>query len=74
MNIRQIIGENVRCFRYKMNWSQEALGSQTGLHHDYLGRLERGQVNISVENLVKIASVLDVAPHFLLIEGQCCTD
>ena len=57
-----------------MNWSQEALGSHTGLHHDYLGRLERGQVNISVENLVKIASVLEVAPHFLLIEGHCCTD
>lgn len=74
MNIRQIIGENVRCFRYKMNWSQEALGSHTGLHHDYLGRLERGQVNISVENLVKIASVLEVAPHFLLIEGRCYED
>lgn len=73
MNIRQIIGENVRCFRNKMNWSQEALGAQTGLHHDYLGRLERGRVNISVENLLKIAQALNVDPHLLLIEGYCYT-
>jgi transcriptional regulator with XRE-family HTH domain len=71
MKTRQIIGDNVRCLRYKLNWSQEKLGSETGLHQDYIGRLERGQENISVDNLVRIALTFKVPPYCLLIEQFC---
>jgi transcriptional regulator with XRE-family HTH domain len=71
LSIRQIIGDNVRCFRHKQEWSQEKLGLESGLHHDYIGRLERGTENISVDNLVKLADVLKVDPSVLLIRNYC---
>ena len=71
MNIRQIIGDNVRCYRHKLEWSQEKLGTECGLHHDYIGRLERGLENIGVENLVKLASALSVEPSNLMIRNNC---
>jgi transcriptional regulator with XRE-family HTH domain len=70
-NIRQIIGDNIRCLRYKMEWSQEVLGEKTDLHQDYIGRLERGTENVGVDNLAKIAVALKVAPSSLLIERFC---
>jgi transcriptional regulator with XRE-family HTH domain len=71
INIRQIIGDNIRCLRYKSEWSQETLGNKAELHQDYIGRLERGTENISVDNLAKIAAVFKVAPSNLLIERFC---
>jgi transcriptional regulator with XRE-family HTH domain len=71
LNIRQIIGDNVRCSRHKLDWSQEKLGAESGLHHDYIGRLERGLENISVDNLVKLSAVLKVEPSNLLIKDYC---
>ena len=71
MDIRQIVGDNVRCFRHKLKWTQEKLGEVTGLNGDYIGRLERGLENISVENLVKLSIALNIEPSTLLIEGYC---
>jgi len=74
LNIRQIIGDNVRCFRHKRKWSQQKLGIETGLHQDYLGRLERGLENVGVDNLAKIAGSFEVDPSYLLIENYCLTN
>ena len=71
MNTRQIIGGNVRCFRQKLKWSQEKLGIETGLHHDYLGRLERGLENVGIDNLAKLAVVFDTDPSNLPIQSFC---
>jgi len=71
VDIRQIVGDNIRCFRYKMKWTQEKLGETAGLSGDYIGRLERGLENISVENLVKLSIALNIEPSFLLIEDYC---
>ena len=71
LNIRQIVGDNVRCFRHKLNWSQEKLGLEVGLNHDYIGRLERGLENISIDNVLKIAIAAKIHPSVLLIENYC---
>ena len=71
MNIRQIIGDNVRCHRHKLEWSQQRLGIETGLHHDYIGRLERGLENVSADNIVKFAVAFSTEPSSLLIENHC---
>ena len=71
MNIRQVIGDNVRCCRHKLEWSQQKLGTETGLHHDYIGRLERGLENVSADNIAKIAVVFKTEPANLLIENYC---
>jgi transcriptional regulator with XRE-family HTH domain len=74
MHIHVIVGDNIRCLRARRQWSQEELGSRTGLNHDYLGRLERGLENIGVDNLSKIAAVFGIEPFNLLIENFCSAD
>jgi len=54
-----------------MEWSQQKLGLETGLHHDYIGRLERGLENVSADNIAKIAGVFNTDPSNLLIENHC---
>ena len=54
-----------------MKWTQEKLGEIAGLSGDYIGRLERGLENISVDNLVKLSIALNVEPSCLLIEAYC---
>ena len=71
MEIRQIVGDNIRCLRYKAKWTQEKLGEVAGLSGDYIGRLERGLENISVENLVKLSVALNIEPSGFLIEHYC---
>jgi transcriptional regulator with XRE-family HTH domain len=71
VDIRQIVGDNIRCFRYKVKWTQEKLGEVAGLSGDYIGRLERGLENISVENLVKLSNALNIEPSYFLIEDYC---
>jgi transcriptional regulator with XRE-family HTH domain len=74
LNLRQIIGDNVRCYRHKLEWSQQKLGTETGLHHDYIGRLERGLENVSVDNLAKLATAFNTDTSNLLIENYCSTN
>lgn len=62
----QIIGNNIRFNRHKKGISQEYLADITGLHRTYIGSVERGERNISILNLVKIAFSLDVKPSQLL--------
>jgi transcriptional regulator with XRE-family HTH domain len=53
------IGENVRSTREKIGWSQEVLGFESSVHRTYIGAIERGERNISLLSLRKIAKALD---------------
>lgn len=55
-------GKNIRAIRERNNLSQEALADLTGLHRTYIGSMERGERNISVINIVKIAKALKCTP------------
>ncbi len=54
------LGYRVREIRLGMELSQEDLGESSGLHRTYIGHVERGEVNLSLLNLLKIAAALNV--------------
>jgi len=64
--ILKAFGNNVRCLRIKKGLSQEQLADLAGLHRTYIGGIERGERNISLENIVKIAKALGIDPTTLL--------
>lgn len=65
-DIRIIVGKNIRRLRKTKSWSQERLAFEARLHRTYIGDIERGQRNVSVLNLQKIASALGVHAARLL--------
>ena len=55
---RKGFGDRVRHFRRQANLSQEDLGFECGLHRTYIGSIERGETNLSLENIAVLAITL----------------
>lgn len=51
-------GKRVREMREKQGYSQEELGAKAKLHRTYIGMIERGEKNVTLENIEKIAKAL----------------
>ncbi|HMN14933.1 MAG TPA: helix-turn-helix transcriptional regulator [Bellilinea sp.] len=60
MDPKLVVGRNVRRLRKRLGFSQEVLAERATLHRTYIGALERGERNVSLENLVRIARALNV--------------
>lgn len=54
-------GSRIRELRQQREISQETLGEMCALHRNYIGALERGQYNVSLVNIAKIAAALRVS-------------
>jgi transcriptional regulator with XRE-family HTH domain len=63
---RIIFGKRVREIRLKRGLSQEKLAELADLHRNYVGGVERGERNVSLLNIVKIAGGLSVTAAKLL--------
>ena len=61
------LGQNIRKARKEKNLSQEKLALLCEFDRSYLGRIERGEVNITVLKLYEIAKVLEVDIRILLV-------
>jgi transcriptional regulator with XRE-family HTH domain len=61
-----LLGATIRDYRKQAGISQEALAERSGLHRTYIGGIERGERNVSLENIVCIARALKVPPSRLL--------
>lgn len=57
---RRVLGENVRLHRQKAGLTQEKLAELADLHTNFVGDIERGEENVSVDALVRLASSLRV--------------
>ena len=55
-------GRRVRALRKAAHLSQEKLAFQSDLDRSYIGQVERGECNISLKNIGKLARALNVAP------------
>ncbi|ENV18685.1 helix-turn-helix domain-containing protein [Acinetobacter guillouiae] len=60
------IGQLIRVKRVEKKLTQEKLSLQCGIDRSYMGRIERGEVNITVEKLYEIAMELEVKVQELL--------
>jgi len=65
-NLLVLLGKRVRELRIAKEWSQEEFAHVSGLHRTYIGQIERGEKNISFDNLIKVSAVLGVTPSELL--------
>lgn len=63
---RTIFGKRVRELRLEMRLSQEKLAELADLHRNYVGGVERGERNVSLLNIVKLAHGLSVRPAKLV--------
>lgn len=68
-NPQDVFGRRVRHLRTKKGWSQEELADAAELHRTYIGGIERGERNVSLRNISKIASSLDVSLKELFTES-----
>ncbi len=59
--INKKVGATIRKFRRKKGWSQEKLAFEANLHRAYIGQIERGEKNIGIKNIEKIAKALNVS-------------
>jgi len=66
MNVQIQFGERVRQLRNQRRFSQEELAYKTGLHRTYISDIERGNRNVSLENLKKIANAFGISLDVLL--------
>ncbi|MDQ2808488.1 MAG: helix-turn-helix domain-containing protein [Chloroflexota bacterium] len=63
MNPQHIVisfGRVIRARRTQLGYTQETFADRAGLHRTYVGALERGEQNVSLTNLARIATALDV--------------
>lgn len=60
-------GEGLRNLRTKAGFSQEELAERAGIDRSYLGGIERGEHNLALINIIKIASALSL-PRYKLLE------
>jgi len=64
------LGEEIRERRNKLDFSQEALAHEAGVHRNVIGRLERGIHNPSLLTLLSIATELDVSVSELVAAAE----
>jgi transcriptional regulator with XRE-family HTH domain len=67
---RDIFAENLRALRCQRGLSQETLAAAARLHRTYVGSVERGERNISIDNMEKLAAALGVPLARLVQEPE----
>lgn len=65
-DLQKAVGRNLRAYRLERGYSQEAFAEVLGVHRTYMGGLERGERNLTLKSLERIADRLSTDPMLLL--------
>jgi transcriptional regulator with XRE-family HTH domain len=65
-NIQAALGARIRHLRKEREWSQEDLAAASDLHWTYIGQVERGERNLTLQSLKAIAKALNLKMSELL--------
>ncbi len=60
MNHKLALGVTIRRHRQRLGLSQEGLAKRAGLHRTYIGSIERGERNITLVNIIRLAQGLEM--------------
>lgn len=63
------LGHAVRVQRARLSVSQEEAGKRAGMHRNYVGAIERGEINPTYETLSRLANGLSMPLHLLIEEA-----
>ncbi len=70
MDIIKVFGTNVRKYRNQLGISQEKFAELCGLHRTYISDVECFRRSISLENIQRIATALNIDTYKLFIDGE----
>ena len=65
-DLQRTVGENLRRLRTERGLSQEAFAHEVGFHRTYVGGVERGERNLTLRSVERLADLLGVEPMDLL--------
>lgn len=65
--LRSIVATNVRRYRQALGLSQQDFAHEIEMDRTYYGGVERGERNVSIDNVERIATGLGISPHLLLV-------
>lgn len=68
-DLQSAVGENLRAYRRARGINQEDFADRLGLHRTYLGDIERGERNLSLQKVEIFAELLGLEPLSLLTPG-----
>ena len=63
------LGDAVRTARVARGMSQETLADAAGIDRSHMGKIERGERNVTIMNVAKVAAALDALPSDILREA-----
>ena len=63
-------GKTVRRLRLEKGWTQEVLADRARLHPTYIGGIERGERNVGLDNIIRLARALGEHPAALFGAAQ----
>ena len=69
-NLQRNIGRNLRAYRQARGLSQEAFAEVLGVHRTYMGGIERGERNLTLQSVERIAARIEADPLSLLRPGR----
>lgn len=59
-DLQKVLGSRIREFRLKKGFSQESFADHCGLHRTYMGGIERGERNLTIQTVLTVAKGLGI--------------